>query len=86
MKQLVERAAELSKEWVNLSPAQTRSILRALIVQIDVQAATVDIHLVPARLPDLLRSNPLDLSPASECAEDADRMTLSVPARFKRVG
>ena len=86
LKRLVERAAELSKEWVNLSPAQTRSILRALIVRIDVQAATVDIHLVPARLPDLLWGNPLDLSPASECAEDADRMTLSVPARFKRVG
>ena len=86
LKRLVERAAELSKEWVNLSPAQTRSIIRALIVRIDVQATTVDIHLVPARLPDLLRGNPLDLSPASECAEDADRMTLSVPARFKRVG
>ena len=86
LKRLVERAAELSKEWVNLSPAQTRSILRALIVRIDVQATTVDIHLVPARLPDLLRGNPLDLSPASECAEDADRMTLSVRARFKRVG
>ncbi len=86
LKRLVERAAELSKEWVNLSPAQTRSIHRALIVRIDVQAATVDIHLVPARLPDLLRGNPLDPPPASECAEDAERMTLSVPAQFQRVG
>ncbi len=69
-----------------LSPAQTRSILRALIARVDVHTTKVDIHLAPARLPDLLRGNPLDLSPASECAEDADRMTLSVPARFKRVG
>jgi hypothetical protein len=46
----------------------------------------VDIHLIPARLPDLLRDNPLDPPPASECAEDAERMTLSVPAQFQRVG
>jgi len=57
-----------------------------LIVRIDVQATTVDIHLAPACLPDLLRGDPLDLSPASESAEDANRMTLSVPARFQRVG
>ncbi len=86
LKRLVERASELSKEWAILSPAQKRSILRALIVRIDVQATTVNIHLVPACLPDFLQDNPLDLSPASECTKDADRMTLSVPARFQRVG
>ena len=86
LKRLVERAAKLSKAWTTHSPARTRSILRALIVRIDVQATKVDIHLVPACLPDLLRDNPLDPPPASECAEDAERMTLSVPARFQRVG
>ncbi len=86
LKRLVERAVKLSETWTTLSPAQTRSILRALIVRIDVQATKVDIHLVPAGLPDLLQDNPLDPPPASECAEDADRMTLSVPARFQRVG
>ncbi|MCH7700427.1 MAG: hypothetical protein IID37_01950, partial [Planctomycetes bacterium] len=86
LKRLVERAGELSKEWATHSPARTRSILRALIVRIDVQATKVDIHLVAAYLPDLLRDNPLDPPPASECAEDAKRMTLSVPARFQRVG
>ncbi|MEE9183311.1 MAG: recombinase family protein [Acidimicrobiia bacterium] len=86
LRRLVERAVKLSKTWTTLSPAQARSILRALIVRIDVQATNVDIHLVPACLPDLLRDNPLDPPPAFECAEDADRMTLSVPARFKRVG
>ncbi len=86
LKRLVEQAVELSETWSTLSPAQTRSILRALIVRIDVQATKVDIHLVPAGLPDLLEDNPLDPPPASECAEDADRMTLSVPARFQRVG
>ena len=86
LKRLFERAAKLSKAWTSLSPAQTRSILCTLTARIDVQVTTVDIHLVPTRLPDLLRGNPLDPSPASECTEDADRMTLSVPARFKRVG
>ena len=85
-KRLVERAAELSKEWRNLSPAQTCSVLRALIARIDLQATNIDIHLASTRLPDLLRSGSLDLSPASECAKNAERMTLSVPARFKRVG
>ena len=32
-KRLVERAAKLSKAWATLSPAQTRSILRALIAR-----------------------------------------------------
>ncbi len=50
------------------------------------QATTVDIHLVPAYLPDLLRDNPLDPPPAPEGAAEAELMTLSVPARFKRVG
>ncbi len=86
LKRLIERAAKLSKAWTTLSPVQTRSILRALIARVNVQATKVDIHLVPAGLPDLLQDNPLDPPPASECAEDADRMTLSVPARFQRVG
>ncbi len=86
LKRLVERAVKLSETWTTLSPAQTRSILRALMVRIDVQATKVDIHLVPAGLTDLLQDNPLDPPPASECAEDADSMTLSVPARFQRVG
>ncbi len=85
-KRLVERAAELSKEWRNLPPAQTRSVLRALIARIDLQATNIDIHLASTRLPDLLRGSSLDLSAASECAKDADRLTLSVPARFQRVG
>ncbi len=85
-KKLVQRAAELSKAWAILPPAQVRAILCALIARIDVQATKVDIHLVSTRLPDLLGSNPLELPPASECAEDADRMILSVPARLKRLG
>ena len=86
LKRLIVQAVKLSKAWTTLSPAQTRATLRALIVQIDVQATMVDIHLIPARLPDLLRDNPLDPPPASEYAEDAERMTLSVPAQFQRVG
>ena len=57
-----------------------------MIARVDVGAEKVDVHLVSALLPDLLRVNPLDLSPASDCVEDADRMILSVPARLKRMG
>ncbi len=85
-KRLVKRAAELSKAWTNLSPAQTRAFLHALIARVDVEAEKVDIHLVSARLPDLLQNDPLGLSPVTECLEEADRMILSVPARLKRMG
>jgi hypothetical protein len=61
-------------------------VLRAIIARIDLHATKIDIHLASTRLPDLLRSSSLDLSPTSECAKDADRMTLSFPARFQRVG
>ncbi len=85
-KKLVERAAELSNAWFDLPPARTRAILCCLITRIDVRSARVDIHLVPSRLPEILQGDSSDLSLASECADTADRLTLSVSARLKRAG
>jgi hypothetical protein len=85
-KKLVERTAELSNAWFDLPPARTRAILCCLITRIDVRSASVDIHLVPSRLPEILQGDSSDLSLASECADTADRLTLSVSARLKRAG
>jgi DNA invertase Pin-like site-specific DNA recombinase len=83
---LIERAAGVAKAWGKLSVAERRSILRGLIARIDVSADRIDLHLVPSRLADLLRRDPLDLPVTAEAGEDDDRLTLSIPARIKRAG
>jgi len=81
---LMKQAVELAKTWSDLSPAQVHSILHSMISRIDIQAAKVDIHLIPAALCDVLR--PSLLCPAIAFPNDAERMTLSVTAVLRRIG
>ena len=83
---LVERATELTETWTSLSPAQIRSTLIAVVSRIDVKATTVDVHLVPARLHNILEGDLPDRDLGVNHSEVGDRMTLSIPARLKRAG
>jgi len=85
-KNFVERAAELSKTWDELTPADMRGILGALIARVDVLPEKVDIHLIPLRIVDILRGGLADLSTMPEPIEASERLTLSVPARLRRAG
>jgi len=82
----IEKAVELTKKWSDLSPAQVRSILRSVISRVDILAAKIDIHLIPAALDDVLRTGFLGPAIVSASPNDTERMTLSVTAVLKRIG
>jgi len=83
---LVGRAGELAKTWPELSPAEALSILRAIVAGIDILAAEVEVHLIPAALCDVLRNGPDGVPAAPAHPDHGAYLTLSVPAAFTRVG
>ncbi len=83
---LVRNASELAKTWLELSPADVRSILSTIVARIDVLAAEVKVHLVPAALCDVLRTGPDGPPTAHAFPNHGERLTLSVAAAFTRVG
>ncbi|HZK89404.1 MAG TPA: recombinase family protein [Stellaceae bacterium] len=80
---LIARAAELARDWPQLSPLRMRVILLALIQRIDVRPDEVIIHLRPSRLEALLdihstaNPQPLDGKPT---------LPLSQPVWLRRAG
>ena len=85
-KSLIARAAALSGQWPEQSPAQIRGLLRALVIRIDLRLDTVEIQLLPERLDPVLSGDASALSPASAAVEDAPTLTLSAPAHLRRAG
>jgi DNA invertase Pin-like site-specific DNA recombinase len=85
-KRSIARAAELSDQWAQQSPAQIRGILRAFVTRIDLRPDKIEIHLLPERIDAILIGDPSALSQEPVTAEDAPMLTLSVPARLRRAG
>jgi hypothetical protein len=85
-KSLIARAATLSGQWPELTPAQTRRLLSELVTRIDLRPDQLEIHLLPERLGIVLIGEASALSPASAAAEDAPTLTLCAPARLRRAG
>jgi len=85
-KRSIARAAELSEQWAQQSPAQIRGILRTFVTRIDLRPDKVEIHLLPERIDAILIGDASALSWAPLAAEDAPTLTLSAPARLRRAG
>ncbi len=85
-KNLIARAAALSDQWAELSPAETRELLCAFVTRIDLRPDKVDIHLLPKRLGEVLAGDASAPSQASTEAEDTPTLTLSAPAHLRRAG
>lgn len=83
--QLLQRASSISRDWGTRAAPNERALLCALIARIEVRQNRVDIHLLPARLVEVLRNEPQDLSPASTYLEEPPRI-LSVTAELQRSG
>ena len=83
---LVSRSTGLAEGWHDLVPAEVRAILLALFTRIEVHEERVNIGVHAARITDVLQSNPMDLPDANVEVGEADRLTLSVPARLQRAG
>jgi site-specific DNA recombinase len=85
---LIARAADLGRRLPNLEAAEKRAILATVIERVDLTSETVEIAILPRRLPMILRgpSDSCDL-PLRRAKEDGETtIVLSAPARLTRAG
>jgi DNA invertase Pin-like site-specific DNA recombinase len=85
-KRLLDQAASLSKNWLDFSQAEARILLLALIPRIEVYPCKVDIHVLPARVLDVLEGRYVNLHPTHEGSQRDAHLILSVAAHLKRKG
>jgi site-specific DNA recombinase len=83
---LTALAADLTERWHELSPAEVRSILLALLARIEIHEEKVDITINSMRIVDVLQNDPMDLPQVIGEGQKADRLKISVPAKLKRTG
>ncbi len=84
-KDLTVRAADLAARWATLAPAIRRRMLRHLVDRIDLLSETLEIRIIPGRLPALL-GDEANLKHTQKTEADEATMTLTVTARLKRAG
>jgi DNA invertase Pin-like site-specific DNA recombinase len=85
-RRLIAQAATLAREWKAQTPTETRKLLRAVVSRIDLRPDRVDMRLLPERLVAAMAGEPPGTGPAANAASAAAELTLTVPARLKRVG
>jgi site-specific DNA recombinase len=84
---LIARAGELAAQWSDLSPADRRAVLGAVVARIEVHPQRLDLQLSPSRLADLLACDPSNLHALGQAPEDSgEPLTLSIQAQLKRTG
>jgi DNA invertase Pin-like site-specific DNA recombinase len=83
---VVAGAAGLAQRWPDLDPDERRAILTTLVDRIDLLRETVEVRIIPGRLPAILRAedSPRDWKHTPDINEPT--ITFTVPARLKRAG
>jgi Resolvase, N terminal domain len=83
---IVAQGADLARRWPEIAPTGRRAILATLIDRIDLLRETLEIRLLPLRLPAVLRgeTGPQDLQRTPDANDPT--ITFTVPARLKRTG
>jgi len=83
---VVVGAAGLAQRWPDLDPAERRAILMTLVDRIDLLRETLEIRIIPGRLPAVLcgETGPQELNRKPNADEPI--ITFTVPARLKRAG
>ena len=83
---VVARAADLAGRWPGIEPSGKRAILMTLVDRIDLMRETLEIRILPRRLPSILDDgwDPHDRIRPDK--ENEPTITFSVPARLKRIG
>ena len=78
--------ADLARRWPEIAPTGRRAILATLVDQIDLLRETLEIRILPLRLPAVLRgeTGPRDLQRTPDANDPT--ITFTVPARLKRTG
>ena len=83
---VVARAADLAGRWPELAPATKRQILIHLVDRIDIKRETLEIRILPGRLPAVLSGEDDPGSIEQAAPDDGPTITFTVPARLKRAG
>ena len=81
----ITRAGDLALRWSGLAPTERRAILSALVKRVDLLRETLEIRILPGRLPSILEDDwqPRD---RKDPEENEPTITFTVPARLKRTG
>ena len=80
------RAADLAERWPRIEPSGKRAILTTLVDRIDLMRETLEVRILPGRLPSILDDgwDPHDrIGPGKE---NEPTIIFTVPARLKRTG
>jgi site-specific DNA recombinase len=86
--QPVEHGRQIANELAAQAPDQVKATLMALRCRVDINPDRVDINLSRGRFAALLAGQPIDLAMPEDRPDHTsdDAVTLTVPARLKRVG
>jgi site-specific DNA recombinase len=83
---VVARGADLARRWPEIAPTERRAILATLVDRIDLLRETLEIRILPLRLPAVLRGETGPRDPQRKPDADEPIITFAVPARLKRTG
>ncbi len=83
---VVARGADLAQRWPGLAPTERRAILATLVDRIDLMRETLEIRILPHRLPAVLRGETGPRDPQRTPDANDPIITFTVPARLKRTG
>ena len=87
MRGALDCAAQIGRDWAKLAAAEQRLILRTLLTGIAVHPDRIELHVLPARLAEIVglaAIAPDCQSPTPPALEDA--IILAVPATLRRAG
>ena len=82
----IARAADLAKRWPKIEPPERRAILTTLVDRIELARETLEVRILPGRLPSILLDDNDRRYRIQPNEDNEPSITLSVPARLKRAG
>ncbi len=83
---IITRAVDLARSWPALAAAGKRAILSALVDRVDLLRDTLEIRIVPDRLPSILEDGWVPHDRILSGNESQPTITLTVAARLQRAG
>jgi site-specific DNA recombinase len=84
---LVAHAGELARRWSEATTPDRRTTLQAIVDRIVLKPESLEIGILPHRLPAVLQGMPVPLQGvASSTHERQPTLVLTLPARLRRVG
>jgi hypothetical protein len=83
---MVARGADLARRWPEIGPTERRAILATIVDRIDLLRETLEIRILPVRLPTVLRDETGPRDPQRTPDAEEPVITFTVPARLKRTG